>query len=326
MDKKIKNKSTPTKNTEEVKKTTRVTKPKKSSSNEKEKIVLDINSEISKGLSPIKLAKADKPFTIKDEDDNNVKVLDNKTLKKFKKANNKAWKKDGREHLKNQEGLIVEVEDVHKTYLSGNIATEVLKGVSFSIKAGEIAILYGKSGSGKSTLLHIISALDRPTNEKQTLFRRKNISFIFQNYNLLQNLNSFDNVETGSYLQPVKEKRLDLKKLFRDFELTECMYKYPSQMSGGQQQRVSILRALAKNSPIIVADEPTGALDEKTSKIVLKMLQEINKEYGATIIIVSHDPSVAEVADKVIYLENGHIREIIQQERKWLIDKNSSEN
>ena len=341
MDKKIKNKNTSTKNTEEVKKTTRVTKPKKSSSNEKEKIVLNINSEISKGLSPIKLAKADKPFTIKDEDDNNVKVLDNKTLKKFKKANNKAWKKDGREHLKNQEGLIVEVEDVHKTYLSGNIATEVLKGVSFSIKAGEIAILYGKSGSGKSTLLNIISALDRPTsgkvivnnvslpymsNEKQTLFRRKNISFIFQNYNLLQNLNSFDNVETGSYLQPVKEKRLDLKKLFRDFELTECMYKYPSQMSGGQQQRVSILRALAKNSPIIVADEPTGALDEKTSKIVLKILQQINKEYGATIIIVSHDPSVAEVADKVIYLENGHIREIIQQERKWLIDKNSSEN
>ena len=195
--------------------------------------------------------------------------------------------------------------------------------------------MYGKSGSGKSTLLNIISALDRPTsgkvivndislpylsNRNQTLFRRENISFIFQNYNLLQNLNSYDNVETGSYLQSDKSKRLDIKKLFVDFDLEQCMYKYPSQMSGGQQQRVSILRAIAKNSEIIVADEPTGALDENTGKIVLKLLQQINKEYKSTIIIVSHDPDIAAIADKVIYLELGHVKNIVEQERKWLIE------
>ncbi|MGX9339257.1 ABC transporter ATP-binding protein [Mycoplasma sp. 332] len=262
--------------------------------------------------------------------------LDSATLKKYKLANNKPRKKDGLEKEKNSDGNIVEVFDVKKTYLSGNVATDVLKGVSLTIKKGEIAILYGKSGSGKSTLLNIISALDRPTSGKvivnninlpylnesrQTLFRRDNISFIFQNYNLLQNLNSYDNVETGAYLQKDKSKHLDIKKLFKDFDLEECMFKYPSQMSGGQQQRVSILRAIAKNSDILVADEPTGALDEKTGWIVLKILQEINRDYGTTIIIVSHDADVAQIADKVIYLELGHIKDIKHQERKWLIKK-----
>ncbi|MGX9364347.1 ABC transporter ATP-binding protein [Mycoplasma sp. 527] len=262
--------------------------------------------------------------------------LDSATLKKYKLANNKPRKKDGLEKEKNSDGNIVEVFDVKKTYLSGNVATDVLKGVSLTIKKGEIAILYGKSGSGKSTLLNIISALDRPTSGKvivnninlpylnesrQTLFRRDNISFIFQNYNLLQNLNSYDNVETGAYLQKDKSKHLDIKKLFKDFDLEECMFKYPSQISGGQQQRVSILRAIAKNSDILVADEPTGALDEKTGWIVLKILQEINRDYGTTIIIVSHDADVAQIADKVIYLELGHIKDIKHQERKWLIKK-----
>ncbi|MBN4089311.1 ABC transporter ATP-binding protein [Mycoplasma enhydrae] len=286
-------------------------------------------------LNPIELKKHDQPFVIQDEDIS-VKVLDPGTLKKYKLANNKPRKKDGQEKQKNTEGYIVEVEDVKKTYLSGNVATDVLKGATFKIKKGEMVVLHGKSGSGKSTLLNIISALDRPTSgtvivndvnlpylsdSKQTSFRRKNISFIFQNYNLLQNLNSYDNVETGSYLQDDKSKHLNIKKLFKDFDLEECMYKYPSQMSGGQQQRVSILRALAKNSDILVADEPTGALDEKTGLIVLKILQEINRDYGTTIIIVSHDPDVAQLADKVIYLELGQIKNIIEQERKWLAAK-----
>ncbi|CRH46229.1 ABC transporter ATPase [Chlamydia trachomatis] len=132
----------------------------------------------------------------------------------------------------------------------------------------------------------------------------------------MQNLNSYDNVETGAYLQKDKAKHLDIKKLFKDFDLEQCMFKYPSQMSGGQQQRVSILRAIAKNADILVADEPTGALDEKTGQIVLKILQEINRDYGTTIIIVSHDPDVAQMADKVIYLELGHIKDIILQDRK----------
>ncbi|ENY69749.1 ABC transporter ATP-binding protein [Mycoplasmopsis arginini] len=298
----------------------------------------DLHNNLNE-LSPIEIYKHDKPFEIQDEG-LTVKVLDKNTLKQYKLANDKPRKKDGLEKEKNTEGNIVEVSDVKKTYLSGNVATDVLKGISFSIKKGEIAILYGKSGSGKSTLLNIISALDRPTsgkvivndvnlpylsNSKQTLFRRNNISFIFQNYNLLQNLNSYDNVETGAYLQKDKAKHLDIKKLFKDFDLEQCMFKYPSQMSGGQQQRVSILRAIAKNADILVADEPTGALDEKTGQIVLKILQEINRDYGITIIIVSHDPDVAQMADKVIYLELGHIKDIILQDRKWLIEKNKKE-
>ncbi|CRH55663.1 lipoprotein release ATP-binding component [Chlamydia trachomatis] len=289
----------------------------------------DLHNNLNE-LNPIEIHKHDKPFEIQDEG-LTVKVLDKNTLKQYKLANDKPRKKDGLEKEKNTEGNIVEVSDVKKTYLSGNVATDVLKGISFSIKKGEIAILYGKSGSGKSTLLNIISALDRPTsgkvivndvnlpylsNSKQTLFRRNNISFIFQNYNLLQNLNSYDNVETGAYLQKDKAKHLDIKKLFKDFDLEQCMFKYPSQMSGGQQQRVSILRAIAKNADILVADEPTGALDEKTGQIVLKILQEINRDYGTTIIIVSHDPDVAQMADKVIYLELGHIKDIILQDRK----------
>lgn len=298
----------------------------------------DLHNNLNE-LNPIEIHKHDKPFEIQDEG-LTVKVLDKNTLKQYKLANDKPRKKDGLEKEKNTEGNIVEVSDVKKTYLSGNVATDVLKGISFSIKKGEIAILYGKSGSGKSTLLNIISALDRPTsgkvivndvnlpylsNSKQTLFRRNNISFIFQNYNLLQNLNSYDNVETGAYLQKDKAKHLDIKKLFKDFDLEQCMFKYPSQMSGGQQQRVSILRAIAKNADILVADEPTVALDEKTGQIVLKILQEINRDYGTTIIIVSHDPDVAQMADKVIYLELGHIKDIILQDRKWLIEKNKKE-
>ncbi|MBN0970607.1 ATP-binding cassette domain-containing protein [Mycoplasma phocoeninasale] len=285
-------------------------------------------------LNVVNIHRHKEPFEIKD-DDVVIKVLDNATLKKFRLANNKPRKKDADFNKKNTGNFIVEIEDVKKTYLSGNVATDVLKGITLQVEKGEIAILYGKSGSGKSTLLNILSALDRPTSgsvivnnvnlpylndAKQTLFRRENISFIFQNYNLLQNLNSYDNVETGAYLQKDKSKHLNIKKLFKDFNLEDCMYKYPSQMSGGQQQRVSILRAISKNSEIIVADEPTGALDEKTGLTVLKILQQINRDYGTTIIIVSHDPDVAELADKVIYLELGHIKEIKKQTRKWLID------
>ena len=306
-------------------------KKQKKSKNVEKTIV--VKTPITEGLGT-RLSKAKEPYSIVD-DDVNIKILDNKTLKKVRKANDSPRKKDDHALLQNSEGMIVEVKDVRKTYLSGNIATEVLKGISFSIKRGEIAILYGKSGSGKSTLLNIISALDRPStgdvivnninlpylsDRYQTLFRRQNISFIFQNYNLLQNLNSYDNVETGSYLQADKKKRLNIKDLCKQFDLENCMYKYPSHMSGGQQQRVSILRAIAKNSEIIVADEPTGALDEKTGHIVLKLLQQINRDYNATIIMVSHDPDIAVLADKVISLENGHIKEIIEQKRKSLLD------
>ncbi|MBN3534487.1 ABC transporter ATP-binding protein [Mycoplasma procyoni] len=253
-------------------------------------------------------------------------VLTKKEIRKIKKANNRPKKKTGNIVTQNTSNNIIEVIDLKKSYLSGYVVTPVLKGITLNIEKGDFAVLFGKSGSGKSTLLNIISGLDRASegevivannnltyysDRKLTEFRRNNVSFIFQSYNLLQNLNGYDNVETGAYLQKDKSKVLNIEDLFKEFEIEDIKYKYPSQMSGGQQQRISILRALAKNANIIFADEPTGALDEKTSKAVLKVLQYINKTYGTTIVMVSHDPSVAELCNKVIKLKLGKISEIV---------------
>ncbi|WGI36719.1 ABC transporter ATP-binding protein [Mesomycoplasma lagogenitalium] len=258
-----------------------------------------------------------------------VNILSKKEIRKIKRANNKPKKKIGVINNKNTDKNIIEVKNVTKFYLSGSVITHVLKGISLNIEKGDFAVLFGKSGSGKSTLLNIISGLDRASdgevivannnltyyNDSQlTKFRRDNVSFIFQNYNLLQNLNGYDNVETGAYLQKDKKKVLNINDLFKEFEIEEIKYKYPSQMSGGQQQRISILRALSKNADIIFADEPTGALDEKTSRAVLKVLQYINKKYGTTIVMVSHDPTVAELCNKIIKLSLGKISDIIINE------------
>ncbi|UWD34162.1 ABC transporter ATP-binding protein [Mesomycoplasma molare] len=271
---------------------------------------------------------------MKDKIKDNPVILSKSEIRKIKKANNKPRKKIGEVISKNTNNNIIEVINVRKSYLSGSVITEVLKGVTLNIEKGDFAVLFGKSGSGKSTLLNIISGLDRPSegevivannnlvyykDSQLTKFRRENVSFIFQSYNLLQNLNGYDNVETGAYLQKNKEKVLDIHKLFEEFEIEDIKYKYPSQMSGGQQQRISILRALSKNADIIFADEPTGALDEKTSQAVLKVLQYINKQYGTTIVMVSHDPSVAELCNKIIKLKLGKIDEIkINQNPKIL--------
>lgn len=145
------------------------------------------------------------------------------------------------------------------------------------------------------------------SNEELTNFRRKNISFVFQQHHLLNNITAYENVETGAILQKNKDKNIDIKKLFEDFELSDLMDKYPSQMSGGQQQRVSIMRALAKNSDIIIADEPTSALDEKSGIAIMEMLRKINQEQGKTIILVSHNPDVAKYANRKILLNKGRI-------------------
>ncbi|WP_051619133.1 ABC transporter ATP-binding protein [[Mycoplasma] collis] len=260
-----------------------------------------------------------------DTNQKEVNILSKKEISKIKKANNKPKKKQGNINNTNTSGNIIDIQNVYKSYLSGSVVTQVLKGINFTIKKGEFAVLFGKSGSGKSTLLNIISGLDRASdgevivannnltyysNAKLTKFRREKVSFIFQSYNLLQNLTGYDNVLTGAYLQKDKNKILNIKNLFKEFEIDEIKYKYPSQMSGGQQQRISILRALAKNADIIFADEPTGALDEKTSKIVIRQLKYINKKYKTTIIMVSHDPSIAKMCDKVIKLSDGKIEKI----------------
>ncbi|TNK87762.1 ABC transporter ATP-binding protein [Mycoplasmopsis pullorum] len=243
-------------------------------------------------------------------------------VRKLKKASNKKRKKDENFKLKNEPGNIVDVVNVSKYYLTGNTITKVLESANLEIKRGEFIVIFGKSGSGKSTLLNLISGLDRPSNgqvivndtnlpylsdNQLTQFRRKNVSFIFQNYNLLQNLTGYDNVETGAYLQKDKTKKQDIEQMFKEYEIEDIMDKYPSQMSGGQQQRVSILRALSKNADIIFADEPTGALDEATSRIVLTSLFNINKQNGTTIIMVSHDPDIKKIAHRIVYVKEGKI-------------------
>lgn len=232
-------------------------------------------------------------FEILDSNEGDRRIIvDRYIARKLAKAAKVKRPSDEAKDLKNSENAIIEVQDVSKYYLSGNVVTRVLKNISLTINKGEFVMIYGKSGGGKSTLLNLISALDRPSKGnvivcdtnlpylsdlKLTLFRRENVSFIFQNYNLLQNLSGFDNVQTGGYLQKNHEKKINIDDLFTEFDMDDVKYKFPSQMSGGQQQRISILRALAKNSPIIFADEPTAALDEKTTQLVLSYLYDINK-------------------------------------------------
>ncbi|WP_337898055.1 ABC transporter ATP-binding protein [Mesomycoplasma ovipneumoniae] len=248
--------------------------------------------------------------------------LSAKQLKLIRWANDTPRVKVGKIQDANLPGSIIDFKNVSKYYLFGSVVTKVFADISFSIAEGDFAILNGKSGSGKSTILNLMSGLDRATegdivvdsvnlaylkNSELTKFRRQKVSFIFQSYNLLGNINGYDNVQVGAYLQGDKTKLLDIQDLFTEFELDDIKFKFPSQMSGGQQQRISILRALVKNAKIIFADEPTGALDENNTNIVLRILKYINKKYKTTIVMVSHDPQMEPLADLIIKINNGKL-------------------
>ncbi|MDW2913023.1 ABC transporter ATP-binding protein [Mesomycoplasma ovipneumoniae] len=248
--------------------------------------------------------------------------LSAKQLKLIRWANDTPRVKVGKIQDANLPGSIIDFKNVSKYYLFGSVVTKVFSDINFSIAEGDFAILNGKSGSGKSTILNLMSGLDRATegdivvdsvnlaylkNSELTKFRRQKVSFIFQSYNLLGNINGYDNVQVGAYLQGDKTKLLDIQDLFTEFELDDIKFKFPSQMSGGQQQRISILRALVKNAKIIFADEPTGALDENNTNIVLRILKYINKKYKTTIVMVSHDPQMEPLADLIIKINNGKL-------------------
>ncbi|MDW2924478.1 ABC transporter ATP-binding protein [Mesomycoplasma ovipneumoniae] len=256
---------------------------------------------------------------IKETESENLSV---KQLKLIRWANDTPRVKVGKIQEANLPGSIIDFKNVSKYYLFGSVVTKVFADISFSIAEGDFAILNGKSGSGKSTILNLMSGLDRATegdiivdsvnlaylkNSELTKFRRQKVSFIFQSYNLLGNINGYDNVQVGAYLQGDKTKLLDIQDLFTEFELDDIKFKFPSQMSGGQQQRISILRALVKNAKIIFADEPTGALDENNTNIVLRILKYINKKYKTTIVMVSHDPQMEPLADLIIKINNGKL-------------------
>jgi hypothetical protein len=224
--------------------------------------------------------------------------------------------------------LFIEINDIRKSYGSGESKVEVLKGINIGIEKGEFCVLLGPSGSGKSTLLNIIGGIDdadsgyisidgektENMNERSlTEYRRKHLGYIFQMYNLIPNLNIKENVETGAYLS---DHPLDVDEILKTLGLYEHRHKLPAQLSGGQQQRCSIGRAIVKNPDILLCDEPTGALDYNTSKEILKLIETVNQKYNTTIIMVTHNEAIKDMADKVVKLRDGMVRKQIINEKK----------
>jgi putative ABC transport system ATP-binding protein len=221
--------------------------------------------------------------------------------------------------------VIVKTQALKKYYQTGNQTVRALDGVNFEVAEREFVSIVGKSGSGKSTLLHMIGGLDTPSSgtvivdglnletlnsEQLALFRRRKVGFIFQQYYLLPNMSVDKNVKMGADLANNK----DYKNVIRAVGLGEKLHKYPSELSGGEQQRVSIARALAKRPRVLFLDEPTGALDEQTGRQVLDYICKLQKEYGFTIVMVTHNLNIAEMANTVIKMNSGKISEIYTNE------------
>ena len=224
--------------------------------------------------------------------------------------------------------MFLEIKGIKKHYGEGESRVEVLNGIDIEVNKGEIVVLLGPSGSGKSTLLNIIGGIDdadegyisidgektADMNEKRlTQYRRKHLGYVFQMYNLIPNLNIKENVETGAYLS---DNPMNTDEILKGLGLYEHRHKLPNQLSGGQQQRTSIGRAIIKNPDILLCDEPTGALDYNTSKEILKLIERINQKYGNTIIIVTHNDAIKNMADRVITLRDGEIRKNYKNENK----------
>ena len=208
--------------------------------------------------------------------------------------------------MSEEERKFLEIVDLKKGFGSGETRQEVLRGMNFSVAKGEFCVLLGPSGSGKSTLLNINGDKLKDMSEKKlTQYRRKHLGYVFQMYNLIANLNVKENIEVGAYLS---DNALDIDELLHTLGLYEHRYKLPNQLSGGQQQRVSIGRAIVKNPDILLCDEPTGALDYNTSKEILKLIEDVNKKYGNTIIMVTHNEAIKNMADHVIKLRDGAVR------------------
>ena len=231
--------------------------------------------------------------------------------------------------------MFLKICDLKKSFGEGDNRIEVLKGIDFEVEKGEICVLLGPSGSGKSTLLNIIGGIDQADGgyiaikdektadmkEKElTDYRRNHLGYVFQMYNLIPNLNVKENIEVGAYLS---DKPLEIDDLLKTLGLYEHRHKLPNQLSGGQQQRTAIGRAIVKNPDILLCDEPTGALDYNTSKEILKLIEDVNKKYGNTVIIVTHNDAIKNMADEVIKLKDGKVRSLhINEEEVSAVDLN----
>ena len=224
--------------------------------------------------------------------------------------------------------MYVELRDIRKSYGEEGNRREVLRGVSFGVEKGEICALLGPSGSGKSTLLNIIGGIEtidggtlsidgavmEKMEEKQlSRYRRDHLGYVFQSYNLISNLTVRENIEVGAYLS---DDPLPLDELLDTLGLAEHRDKLPNQISGGQQQRTAIGRAIVKNPDILLCDEPTGALDYNTSKEILTLIEEVNRRYDNTVILVTHNDALRDMADRVILLRDGKVREEIRNDER----------
>lgn len=216
--------------------------------------------------------------------------------------------------------MYLEIKDLKKSYGEGGSYIQVLKGVTTGVEQGQMCVIEGTSGSGKSTLLNCIGGLDLPDGgsivvdgqeivglkaEKLSDYRRERLGFIFQFYNLIPNLTVRENVQVCEYLS---DTPMHMDELLETLGLTEHQNKFPSQLSGGQQQRCAIARALVKNPKLLLCDEPTGALDSKTSRDILVLLEKINEKYGTTMLIVTHNNSIKNMVHKVIIVKDGLVK------------------
>lgn len=217
--------------------------------------------------------------------------------------------------------MFIDVSDLKKSYTTGLVTNEVLKGVEMKLGKGEIGVILGPSGSGKSTLMNIIGGVDRGDSGKVivdgieinnlndnelTEYRREDIGFVFQFYNLIPNLTVGENIEVVSN---ISKSALNIDEVLTAVEMQDKKHRFPRELSGGEQQRVSIARAIVKNPKLLLCDEPTGALDYQTSRSILKLLQQVNKEFGTTILMITHNGAISAMANRVFKVRSGEIIE-----------------
>lgn len=228
---------------------------------------------------------------------------------------------------------MIEFQKVIKTYHVGEVEIQALRGVDFTIERGEFVVILGASGAGKSTILNLLGGMDNVTSgailvegdniagyndRKMTQFRREKVGFVFQFYNLISNLTALENVEFAS---AVCKHPMDAKEVLKRVGLDNRASNFPTQLSGGEQQRVAIARAVAKNPLLLLCDEPTGALDDVTGKTILNLLDELNRELGKTIVLITHNVQIAELANKVIHVRNGEIDRVYLNQTRKLVSE-----
>ena len=230
------------------------------------------------------------------------------------------------------EGFLT-LDNVSKTYKTGEVEVKALTDVSLSLSEGEFAVILGSSGAGKTTLLNLLGGMDNATSGKIILdgkvvtelnkkglceYRRSDVGFVFQFYNLMPNLTALENVEIAV---EICKNHLSPEKTLEEVGLKERMANFPAQLSGGEQQRVSIARALAKNPKLLLCDEPTGALDYVTGKKILKCLYDVSKEQKKTVVVVTHNQAIKDIADKVFYIKSGRIEKTVINENPKSVDE-----